>query len=392
MIPNPLASITKEDIDALVANAVSEGRTLDYKESLPGNSDSEKYEFLADVSSFANSSGGDILYGIREKRDAGKLTGIPEAADGVTVTSVDAEILRLDNIIRDGIAPRISNVRMIAIPGFARGPIILVRIPNSWLSPHMISKRESRFYARNNAGKYPLDIAEIRSAFALSESLPDKIRRFRDDRIAKIVADETPVKLMGSSRVVLHVLPVAALNPVTRIDVVSLIGKSLAPLGSSGYNTRLNFDGLLNFDQVSGGPSCRSYVQVFGTGAIETVDGYTIHPRDGKKIIGGKYVVRELISTLGAYLKVEEQLELQPPIFVMVTLLGITGFKMYVEGWGRESEPIDRDTLFLPDIIVENYDVNAATLLRPTFDTLWQACGFEQSPSYDNEGNWKKNT
>lgn len=392
MVPRPPASITKEDIDALVTNEVAEGRTLDYKEGLPGNSDGEKYEFLADVSSFANSSGGDILYGIREKRDQGKPTGIPEAAEGLSVTSVDSEVLRLDNIIRDGIAPRISNVKIACIPGFNKGPIILLRIPKSWISPHIISKRESRFYSRNNKGKYPLDIAEIRSAFALSESLPDKIRRFRDDRIAKIVADETPVKLMGSSRVVLHVLPVAALNPVTRIDVVSLIGKSLAPLGASGYNTRLNFDGLLNFDQVSGRPSCRSYVQVFGTGAIETVDGYTILPRDGKKIIGGKYVERELISTLGAYLKVEEQLELQPPIFVMVTLLGVAGFKMYVEGWGRESEPIDRDILFLPDIIVENYDVNAATLLRPTFDTLWQACGFEQSLSYDNEGNWKKNT
>lgn len=381
MIPEPIGSITKEVIDKLVANAVSEGRTLDYKESLPGNSDSEKYEFLADVSSFANSSGGDILYGIREKRDAGKLLGIPEAADGVTVTSVDAEILRLDNIIRDGIAPRISNVRMIAIPGFARGPIILVRIPNSWLSPHMISKRESRFYARNNAGKYPLDIAEIRSAFALSESLPDKIRRFRDDRVAKIVADETPVKLMGSSRVVLHVLPVAALNPVTRIDVVSLIGKSLAPLDSNGYNTRLNFDGLVNFDPISGLPSCQSYVQFFRTGAIETVNGYMIYPRDGKKVIEGKYFKKKLISTLGAYLKLQEELQVQPPIFVMVTLLGVLGFRMNVGGSSIDNEPIDRDSLFLPDIIIENYDVNVAALLRPTFDTLWQACGLEQSIS-----------
>jgi hypothetical protein len=56
---------------------------------------------------------------------------------------------------------------------------------------------ESRYYSRNAAGKYSVDVTEIRSAFGLSESLPDKIRWFRDDRVAKIVADETPVKLTG---------------------------------------------------------------------------------------------------------------------------------------------------------------------------------------------------
>ncbi len=389
MVPKPLGSITKEDIDALVANEVGEGRTLDYKESLPGNSDAEKYELLADVSSFANSSGGDILYGIREKRDAGKPTGIPEAAVGVSVTTVDAEILRLENIIRDGIAPRISNVRMVPIPGFTRGPIILVRIPNSWFSPHMISKRESRFYARNNAGKYPLDIAEIRSAFALSESLPDKIRRFRDDRLAKIVAEETPVKLSESPKVVLHVLPIAGLNPITRIDTVSLVGRNLFPLGSTGFNHRLNFDGLVNFDPIAGSPTCQGYVQFFRTSAIEAVSAYLIRPHNGKMFIAGNYLESKLISALGAYLKIQEELELQPPLFVMVTLLGVMGYQMYTH-WPTDSEPIDRDNLFLPDIIIENYDADPASLLQPAFDTLWQACGFEQSPSYDTEGKWRK--
>ena len=232
MIPKPLGSITKEDIDALVLNAVSESRTLDYKESLPGNSDGEKYEFLADVSSFANSSGGDILYGVREKRDQGKPTGIPESVVGLSGVTPDVAIQRLDSIIRDGIAPRITNVRIIPIHGFTQGPVLLIRIPKSWLSPHMIIKRESRFYSRNNAGKYPLDVAEIRSAFTLSESLPDKIRRFRDDRIAKIIADDTPVKLTVSSRVILHLLPIAALDPITGIDTAALSGKIIPGIHS----------------------------------------------------------------------------------------------------------------------------------------------------------------
>ncbi len=61
MINKSFDLIEKADIEALVANEVREGRTLDYKENLPGNSDGDKTEFLADVSSFANASGGYIL-------------------------------------------------------------------------------------------------------------------------------------------------------------------------------------------------------------------------------------------------------------------------------------------------------------------------------------------
>lgn len=390
MVPKSLGSITKEDIGALVANVVSEKRTLDYKESLPGNSDAEKYEFLADVSSFANSSGGDILYGIREKREAGKSTGLPEAAVGVSVSTVDAEIRRLENIIRDGIAPRIANVKMISIPGFSKGPIILLRVSKSWFAPHIVSKRESRFYSRNNAGKYPLDIAEIRSAFALSESLPDKIRRFRDDRVAKIIADEIPVKLSGSAKVILHVLPIAALTPTTHIDTASLSGKFLPGIYLENNDFRHNFDGFFLFHRPQSSSIFESYVQVFRTGAVEAVDSRSMRPSDGKKLIAGNYFEQHISSALHNYLKLEEELQLQPPLFVMLSLVGVMGYKMYTGPFSDDNDPIDRDTLFLPDIIVESYDTPAATIFRPAFDALWQAAGFGRSPSYDDNGNWKK--
>jgi Schlafen, AlbA_2 len=390
MISKPIDSITKEDIDALVSNEVCENRTLDYKETLPGNSDGEKYEFLADVSSFANSSGGDILYGVREKREEGRQTGIPEAAVGLNGITADTAIQRLDAIMRDGIAPRIGNVQIVSVPGFENAPILLVRIPKSWLSPHMIVKRESRFYSRNNAGKYPLDVAEIRSAFALSESLPDKIRRFRDDRIAKIVADETPVKLSGTPRLILHILPVAALDPTTRINPAALDARYLVPIYSIGYNSRLNFDGLVNFNPVAQTPFCRSYVQLFRTGAIEAANASLIPQDEKRKFIAGNHFEQQLISALSAYLKVEEELQLQPPIFVMVTLLAVMGYRIYSGPFSDENDPIDRENLFLPDILVEDYEVDASKLLQPAFDSLWQACGFTGSLSYDKEGNWKK--
>ncbi len=100
MINKPFDLINKTEVLNLISNEVREGRMLDYKETLPGGSDSDKTEFLADVSSFANAAGGHILYGIREKRDNGKPTGIPESAEGLEGVNVDSEILRLESIIR----------------------------------------------------------------------------------------------------------------------------------------------------------------------------------------------------------------------------------------------------------------------------------------------------
>ena len=70
MIFKPLDQLIKEDIENLVVNEVPEGKSIEYKEQLPGGTDSDKKEFLADVSSFANAGGGHILYGIKEKRNA----------------------------------------------------------------------------------------------------------------------------------------------------------------------------------------------------------------------------------------------------------------------------------------------------------------------------------
>jgi len=113
MIPKPFDAISKSDIEALVENQVREGRTIEYKLVLPGNSDEEKREFLADISSFANAGGGDLLYGISA------TDGIPQDALGL-VGNLDAELLRLENLIRDSLDPRVHGLRMRAIDEIGR--------------------------------------------------------------------------------------------------------------------------------------------------------------------------------------------------------------------------------------------------------------------------------
>ncbi|MBI4024011.1 MAG: ATP-binding protein [Verrucomicrobia bacterium] len=394
MINKNFDQIEKADIEALVAHAVGESRMLDYKESLPGGVDADKREFLADVSSFANASGGDLIFGIREQRDAAnKPTSVPEAVCGLPGVNVDAEKLRLENILRDGLDPRAPGIQIRAINGFEGGPVMLFRIPKSWASPHMV-KFSSRFYSRNNAGKYPLDVREIRAAFFLSQDLPERIRRFRDDRLAKIVANETPLPLREKPKVVLQVLPITSFEPAAVVDVKTIRDPlvRLKPIPDCGCDGRFNFDGFITFFQHRESPCAVAYTQLFRNGAIEAVDTFLLEPGfDDKKQIPSVDFERYLISIIQHYLETERQLELHPPIFVVLTLLGVHGYRMAVAP-GRESRirhPIDRDSLLLPEVIIEDFGVKVATVLRPVFDALWQAAGHRGSPNYDENDNWK---
>ncbi|MCX6674122.1 MAG: ATP-binding protein [Methanothrix sp.] len=273
MINKRFDQVEKADIDALISDEEPENRNLDYKQELPGGTDNDKKEFLADVSSFANASGGYILYGIPEKRDGdGKPTGIPERADGLSINA-DLEIKRMDSLIRDGIEPRIIGYHIREITEFSKGPVILVYIPKSWMPPHMVTiKGSSRFYSRTSKGKYPLDITEIRSAVLLSESIADKIRQFRDGRLTRIIAAETPVPLDQEAKIVMHIHPISGLDLTKQIDIRSINPGDLKPLAPfSGWNHRINFDGFLTFVCQKDRP-CGCYLQLFRNGAIETVN------------------------------------------------------------------------------------------------------------------------
>src|SRR5438067_2427899 len=105
-----LDQIDAARLEVLKADAVREARQLDYKEMLPGGSDDDKREFLSDVTSFANGAGGDLIFGIRERREEGRATAEIDTIVGLPGLNVDAERLRLENIIRDGVAPRMPPI------------------------------------------------------------------------------------------------------------------------------------------------------------------------------------------------------------------------------------------------------------------------------------------
>ena len=390
MIQKQIDAIAKGDIDALVTGQVREARTIEYKRALPGNSDSDKREFLGDVSSFANAAGGDILYGVSETE------GVPQAASGLTDINVDAEILRLESIIRDGLDPRIPGIHTRAIDGFEKGPVLVLRVPKSWASPHLVKFGNlSRFYTRSSNGRHQMDTAEIRAAFTLSDALPDRIRRFRDDRLAKIVADETPILLQAGAKLVLHICPLVSFSSEFRLGSSELAEHRMKfrPMACMGWSGRFNLDGIATYP----GPSSisdrtQTYCQLFRSGIVEAVWADFVSRKSGG---AGSYIAsigyeEIVIESTKCYLDELKALNVPLPLLLIMSMVGVKGVYMGVGSWrcDREPMPIDRDTLILPEVLLEEYGLDVARSLRPIFDAVWNACGYTCSGNYDAEGNW----
>lgn len=233
MIPKPLERVEGTDIDLLLAGNVQEGRAIDYKRDLPGGSDSDRKEFLADVSSFANTVGGDLVIGIDE---AG---GLPTRIVGAVAADLDEDIRRLDGIILSGLDPRIRYA-IRPVPSSGRVTVLVIRIEQSWIGPHRVTlKGHDKFYARNSAGKYALDVEELRRAFLYNATVVKRIRAFRAERLIEISRDQTPVAVRQGARLVLHFVPQEAFSTSRLVDVMRYFSSPnlLPPMGARGGDT-----------------------------------------------------------------------------------------------------------------------------------------------------------
>lgn len=382
-----LTSITPEALNRLVEHQVREGLQLEFKRDLPGNSDADKREFLADVSSFANARGGDIVFGVAEAND------VPESIPGVPRDLVGAAVQRLEALVRDGIEPRVQGVRTHEVSVSSTASALIMRVPRSMSAPHMVALGNlSRFYARTSRGKFQLDVNELRTAFLETSATLDAARAFRADRLGSISRRELPIALHDNPRVILHIVPAGLLG----FDIEALHNVRPQPLHSSRSDGRFNYEGVLYYSPPDPRPSAHTYLQFFRDGTIETVAASLIDASDDRDADGPmissvpveKAVIREVEHCLELY----TQLEVPPPFIVMITLLGVQGFRIMPKTanrhWDSFRLPLDRDLVLLPEAVVNELPVDVPALLRPCFDVMWQAGGWDGSMNYDDKGHW----
>ena len=166
--------ITAEDLRVLIRNKVFEKTNLECKRNLPGKTDRYRKEYLKDASSFANASGGHLIFGIEEKN------GIPVDFPPLHESIIDGEIVRLHEMIDTGVRPRIHSLEIREVRLSADEYVIIARIPRSYNKPHMVAfNKSSRFYSRSSKGAFQMDIDQIRAATLSSRDIVDRIRLFR---------------------------------------------------------------------------------------------------------------------------------------------------------------------------------------------------------------------
>lgn len=153
---------TEDDVKSLIENSYEESIHLEFKESGSlHNSDGKKKELAKDISSFANSDGGIIVFGIKEVNHvASSLSFI----DGTVYTKE-----WLENVIDSGIYRKIPDVRIypVRIDNDLKKTLYVVKIPASWDAPHM--SRDKRYYKRYNFKSVHMEEYEIRALFHRNE-------------------------------------------------------------------------------------------------------------------------------------------------------------------------------------------------------------------------------
>ena len=373
MISGPLEAIGTDTLDRLIANGVAESRTLEYKRDLPNPKDKDgKREFLADVTSFANSQGGDLLYGI----DAPK--GIPTAIAELSVDDPDAELRRWEDIIQSGVEPRIPGLHFRWIASAEGRGVMLIRVPPSPVGPHrIIFSNWSRFFSRRSNAKYEMDTHELREAFVAGEALPNRIHSLHLQAFDAAVRGELPVGLGDDPKAIVSLVPMTYFRESRDLDITP--ENALAPIKPSGYMDSVEMiEGVLLHTNPSESGAVRSYAITYRQSRIDVVwtIGRVVHElrKDEAPIVWPKRFEDGVLDAAISGVARLQPFGIEGPWTVHASLTGIRNYHLVVnnEYW---SDPAWRDRVTLPSLRVEM--MNRAALI-PLLRSFWLAFGIRR--------------
>lgn len=157
---------TEEKLLSYIADQIEESLTLDYKAAgALDRTEKAKSQISKDVSSFANSAGGYIIYGIAEFSDQ-KLKHLPECITPINRAHFSKEWL--EHII-SSIQPRIGDVKVHPVPlKSSPGDCCYVVEISPSLTAHQAS--DGRYYKRYNFESVWMSDYEIRDLMNRSQT------------------------------------------------------------------------------------------------------------------------------------------------------------------------------------------------------------------------------
>ena len=377
----PLAELTEADLLRLVEDEVREDVEIDYKARL----ETDSQEFAKDVSSFANTKGGYLVYGMTEDREL--PTGLV-ALDGFDPSTV---IGRFNSWAQEHIRPRLT-LRFQPVTVEGGGSVLVVEVPRSWVGPHQV-RQDQRFYHRTQHGKAPMDVDQIRQAFAQDRGLFEAIEDFQNRRIH---FRQTHTRGLGAkcSLFLLHLLPADGILGRRRVDLTGTAFGGYYPVphpttsqsdnrgvwrGSTGHLH--NLEGYA-FQEYTGAEGEACACQVFRNGAVE--HKWASRAEGDKRTIYSQLFDQWLYRATLHAVSVIKSLESQGPIVVVGSLIGAHGWDWPFPNFEANPCTIDEPELRLPEVMLESTESSPGVAAEQLSNYLWNAMGRERSPNFQN--------
>jgi hypothetical protein len=389
LLYKPLESITDDDLQSLIDNQVRESLYIEYKTEVFEKRDEKKrLQFLGSVSGFANSAGGDILVGVKADN------GLPLELTGLDPTDVDSEILRIRQVVGTGIEPYLA-LHFWAVPLPTGRVVLVIRIQQSWSAPHGIEQDSHfKFFRRHAAGRSPMTLSELRSAFTFSAGVVEQIKAFRAERLSSI-RSEAHWGYFSSPLAVLHIVPFSGAAGTVNIDFSNSPNlRRLSPLPAAQDGCITQGALRYNLDGAAMREDAKWHTQIFRNGAIEYATAKFFEQTMEPYYLDAWMYQVNILNVLRRFFGLQRQLGVAPPVIVMLTILNAINFRLRVsEGSAIHSGAvskywIDRDPVSLPDLVFNDFDADSIATLKPAFDCLWNAVGQPKCNFYKPDGGW----
>jgi hypothetical protein len=390
----PLAEIEEHDLRQLIDNETTESSDLEFKLLPPDNSDAQKIEFLKDVTGFANTRGGHLVFGIAES------DGIAVELAGLNDPPADAAVRRLQDMLLGSIEPRLTSVNFKIVKLEKGGYALVLHIPRSWRPPHRVAfAKHRRFYIRGSGRTDEADVEQLRALFLGGTAIEQRLEEFRADRLARLDGQESGVILRRAGRLLALTVPLTFDSAgISIIDQHKLMN-SLWPNWGQFTNYRINFDGFLIYTPEGTGPrDVLQYVQIFRDGRVEMAAGGLIFPHGRSRsetALDGVNIVAKLSAVITTGTTGLLRCGVPGPFAVMISLLDIGGTRLLHDSYrpptGTE-QIIDRQQLHFDPILIED-ETKLSGLehpLLPVLDALWNAYGYDRCEIARNaDGSWR---
>ncbi|MCC4310735.1 AlbA family DNA-binding domain-containing protein [Carnobacterium maltaromaticum] len=380
-------TFTHDDAKQLVADNVSEGEQLEYKEFkfTDGKiSNEQKTKIAKEIVAFANNNGGTLIIGIGEYENSIRIVDTELSKE-----KNDTWEQSIRSFLSTKINPQIYGIKI----NFLRDEedkdnLIVVSIPQSYSKPHAFNDgSKDVFLVRSGNIMSNMDISELRKQFLNSDKLKSNVAVFRKDRISKIINNEILGDLDQSAKMLIHLIPEISMGDGFSVDLKKVKEElsdhfQLLYLENRG-DQYFNADGYLNIYRIDG--VIEGYNQVFRNGCVEIceirlISGYEIG--DENEMISLEALQEEVIKQLNQVEQGLIKLNVPKPWYICLSLINVKNYKTKLKkGFaGIQSRTLDRNFFETDTVLIENEE-NISDQAKLIFDPLYNAFGFEGAPN-----------